>query len=106
MKNNNIDEEIDKNSREIGFKLDGMVWYINDAHKSFDGLMDLVFECNNTQEYMFIIIKKESVELEYSDEEFGYYDKMNWVFSTKKEFILALQRCIIIYLNLKNLQGR
>ena len=66
---------------------------------SYNGLMPIVFECNNNTNMEIHIYPPTVQLLGYKKYVFGYKDNLN---KSEPEFIEAIQECVIKYLELKN----
>ena len=66
---------------------------------SYNGLMPIVFECNNNTNMEIHIYPPTVQLLGYKKYVFGYKNNLD---KTEPEFIEAIQECVIKYLELKN----
>ena len=74
-------------------------------YSSYNGLMPIVFECNSSHGnyHWEIEIKVNNIKLlELCDSQETIYIVDTYTYQTQPEFILALQECIIKYLEVKN----
>ena len=70
-----------------------------DFFSSYNGLMPIVFECNNNTNMEIHIYPPTVQLLGYKKYVFGYKNNLD---KTEPEFIEAIQECVIKYLELKN----
>ena len=66
---------------------------------TYNGLMPIVFECNNNTNMEIHIYPPTVQLLGYKKHVFGYKDNLN---KSEPEFIEAIQECVIKYLELRN----
>lgn len=68
-----------------------------ELYSSYNGLMPIVFECNKSEIDINIFLYPKYLCIVN-----GNHKPINYKYNTESEFILALQECIIKYLEVKN----
>ena len=93
---NNLERNAIKIAELIGLPTTPSNTYV---FEQYNGLMPIVFECNNNTNMEIHIYPPTVQLLGYKKYVFGYKNNLD---KTEPEFIEAIQECVIKYLELKN----